>query len=162
MPEAGLFSAAELVDMAIQLEQNGQAFYLQASLRAQQPEVQRLLEHLAKQEQHHEQLFRKLQPTEREHRPGQEYPGQKSAYIQALLEERLLPSDQVVNQVLPGLTSDSEVLNFALGMEKDSLLFYYEMRHLLGDAAKPIVKEIIAEEKKHVETLRGLCHLCRT
>jgi rubrerythrin len=153
MPEAGLFSAAELVDMAIQLEQNGQAFYLQASLRASQPEVKRLLEHLAQQEQHHEQMFRKLQPTEREHRPGQEYPGQKSAYIQALLEERLLPSDQVVNQVLP---------DFALGMEKDSLLFYYEMRHLLGDDAKPIVKEIITEEKKHVETLRGLCHLCRT
>lgn len=162
MPEAGLFSAAEMVDMAVQLEQNGQAFYLAAALRAEQPEVQRLLEHLAAQEKHHENVLRKLRPEEKEHRPGQEYAGQKSAYIQALLEERLLPSDEVVEQVLPRLGSDSELLEFALGFEKDTILLYFEMRHLLGDDDKPVMEEIIAEERTHVERLRGLCKLCRT
>jgi rubrerythrin len=161
MPEAGVFTAAEMVDIAIQLEQNGQAFYLEAASRSRNEEVKRLLEFLAKEEQRHENVFRSIQPAESEHRPAEEYPGQKSGFIQALLEERLLPPDQVVHRVLPGLESDAEVLDFALGFEKDTILFYYEMRHLMGGAHREIVDGILEQEKMHVERLRRLCRACR-
>ena len=161
MPEAGVFSAAEMVEMAIQLEQNGQAFYLEASLRTHLDEVKHLLEFLAKEEQRHEQVFQAMQPGESEHRPAQQYPGERSAYIQALLEERLLPADEVVQRVLPGLKSDTDIIEFALGFEKDTILFYYEMRHLLGDAQEQIMDGILEQEKMHVERLRRLCRACR-
>ncbi len=161
MPEAGVFSAAEMVEIAVQLEQNGAAFYQAAANGARQEEVKSLLEFLAKEEQRHESVFRSLQPTESEHRPSQEYPGQKSAFIQALLEDRLLPPAEVVERVLPGLTSDTEVIDFALGFEKDTLLFYYEMRHMMGGAHRDMVGEIVEQEKIHVERLRRLCRACR-
>ncbi len=161
MPEAGVFSASEMVDIAVQLEQNGYAFYQGAANLAHLEEVKRLLDFLAKEEQRHESAFQSMQPEEGEHRPAPEYPGQKSAYIQALLEERLLPSDEVVDKVLPGLKSDAEVLEFALGFEKDTILFYYEMRHMMGGAHREIMDDILEQEKLHVERLRRLCRACR-
>lgn len=161
MPEAGVFTAAEMVNIAVQLEQNGQFFYLRAAERSRSEEVKRLLEFLAKEEQRHESVFRSLQPTESEHRPAEEYPGQKSSFVQALLEERLLPPEEVVERVLPSLESDAEVLDFALNFEKDTILFYYEMRHLMGGTHREIMEDILAQEKTHVERLRRLCRACR-
>ena len=161
MPEAGVFSAAEMVEIAVQLEQNGQAFYEAAANRSHNEEVKHFLEFLAKEEERHERVFRGMLPAETEHRPAQEYPGQKSAFIQALLEERLLPADEMVDQVLPGLKSDLEVVEFALGFEKDTILFYYELRHLLDAARHETMDEIMAQEKMHVERLRRLCRACR-
>jgi rubrerythrin len=160
MPEAGTFTATEMVNIAIQLEQNGQAFYLEAAQHAKDAEAKRLLEFLGEQERHHEEAFRQMLGLEKEHRPPEEYVGQKSAYIQALLEERLLPSEAVVQQAL-ALKSDAEVLEFALGFEKDTILFYFEMRHMLGQAQKPIVDDILDQEKAHVERLLRLCKRCQ-
>ena len=161
MPEAGVFTAAEMVDIAIQLEQNGQVFYTEAALRTEDEEIKRFLEFLAKEEQRHEQVFRDLKPAEREHRPAQEYPGERSEYVQVLLEERLLPSAEIVEKVLPSLNSETALLDFALGFEKDTILFYFEMRHLLGEAHRHILNEIIEQEKHHVTRLRRLCRACR-
>ena len=161
MPEEGVFSATEMVEIALQLEQNGQAFYQAAANRTQNEEVKRLLSFLAQEEKRHERIFLGMRPEEKEHRPAQEYAGQKAAFVQALLEERLLPAGEIVARVLPGLKSDGEVLDFALGFEKDTILFYYEMRHLLDAAQGGIMDEIVAQEKLHVERLRRLCRACR-
>jgi rubrerythrin len=160
MPEAGAFSAAEMVDIAIQLEQNGQVFYLEAAKRAAEEDARRLLELLAREEKRHEGIFRQMLPEEKEHRPLEEYPGEKSEYVQALLEERLLPSQEIVDKTL-SLLADQDLLDFALGFEKDTILFYYEMRHLLGEAQRPIMEDIMAQEKTHVERLLRLCRRCR-
>jgi len=160
MSEAGTFSAAEMVGIAIQLEQNGEVFYQEAAKRAQDPDAQRLMEFLAQEEQRHEAAFRQMMPPEPERRPLEEYPGQKSEYVQALLEERLLPSQDVVETTL-SLASDVDLLDFALGFEKDTILFYFEMRHLLGQAQKPIMDDILQQEKSHVERLLRLCKRCR-
>jgi rubrerythrin len=161
MSEAGVFSAPEMIELAIQLEENGQAFYEAAAQRAQEGEVKQLLELLAREEVRHAEVFRLMKPEEKEHRPRPEYTGQKSDYVQALLEGRLLPAETVVNEVLPRLASEAEILDFALGFEKDTILFYYEMRHLLGEAERPLLKDVIEQEKLHVERLRRLCHRCR-
>ena len=160
MSEAGAFSAAEMLDIAIQLEQNGQIYYLEAAKRAVDEDAQHLLELLAHEEQRHEQIFRDMRPAEKEHRPAEEYPGQKSEYVQALLEEKLIPSPEILDKVL-ALGSDQEILDFALGFEKDTILFYFEMRHLLGEAQRPLMAEIIAQEKTHVERLLRMCRRCR-
>ncbi|NLO74438.1 MAG: ferritin family protein [candidate division WS1 bacterium] len=159
MPEGGAFTAAEMVGIAVQLEQNGQIFYLEAAKRAVDEEAQRLLEWLAHEEQRHEEVFREMLPPEKEHRPAEEYAGQRSEYVQALLEERLLPSEKVIEQAL-SLASDQEILDFALGFEKDTILFYYELRHLMGEAQRPIMEDVLAQEKTHVERLRRLCRRC--
>lgn len=160
MQDTGAFRAAEMVEIAVQLEQNGQAFYQEAANRAEDPETKRLLEFLTQEERRHEVAFRQMLPEEKEHRPAEQYPGEKSAYIQALLEERLLPTEEIVAKVVT-LGSEAAVLDFALGFEKDTVLFYYEMRHMMGQAQKPIMDDILAQEKLHVERLQRLCRRCK-
>ncbi len=52
----------------------------------------------------------------------------------------------------------AEAINMALRIEetKDTLLFYYDLRELMREADRPLVNEIIREEKAHVRRLAGL------
>jgi rubrerythrin len=49
-----------------------------------------------------------------------------------------------------------EALHMALGFEKDTLLFYYDLRELMRESDRPIISEIIREEKAHVRRIAGL------
>ncbi|HCZ06517.1 MAG TPA: hypothetical protein DHV12_05210 [Thermotogae bacterium] len=51
----------------------------------------------------------------------------------------------------------SEVIDLAIGIEKDSIILYYELLDTLADErAKSVVRNIISQEKEHVSTLHNL------
>jgi rubrerythrin len=52
--------------------------------------------------------------------------------------------------------SDTEALELAIRAEKDSILFYYQMRDIMPQRAQPTVNKIIAEEKSHLRQLSEL------
>jgi rubrerythrin len=52
--------------------------------------------------------------------------------------------------------SDTEALELAIRAEKDSILFYYQMREIMPQRAQPTVNKIIAEEKSHLRQLSEL------
>jgi rubrerythrin len=54
------------------------------------------------------------------------------------------------------VSSDIEAMELAIGAEKDSILFYYEMKDLMPQRAQPTVNKIIAEEKSHLRQLSEL------
>ena len=50
-----------------------------------------------------------------------------------------------------------DILLYAISSEKDSLLFYLEMlTETQSETLKPVLREIIAEEKKHLYDLQAL------
>ena len=49
--------------------------------------------------------------------------------------------------------SDIKALELAISAEKDSILFYYELRDLLPHSATSTINRIIAEEKTHLQQL---------
>ena len=55
------------------------------------------------------------------------------------------------NKSLPSLEhvkSIGDAVNFAMGFEKETLLYFYEIRNIIKE--KDIVDEIINEEKSHI------------
>jgi rubrerythrin len=54
------------------------------------------------------------------------------------------------------VSSDIEAMELAIGAEKDSILFYYEMKDIMPQRAQPTVNKIIAEEKSHLRQLSEL------
>jgi rubrerythrin len=54
------------------------------------------------------------------------------------------------------LTDDAEAIDFAIQIEKDSILFYLELINMVRDHDRPTVKDILAEERKHIEHLMKL------
>lgn len=156
MSEAGVFSSREMVEMAIQTEQNGYAFYAEAAGKAKNESARSLLEWLAGQEKQHEEVFRAMLDKPELHIPAEEYPGQREAFVQALLDSRVLPDKDTGLSRLQQMTEDDEIVKFALGFEKDTILFMQEMRDLIAPAGRETVDKLIAQEKGHVQKLLQL------
>ena len=51
------------------------------------------------------------------------------------------------------VNSDAEALQIAMGAEKDSILFYVEVRDLVRRSERKLVGKIIEEEKSHLRQL---------
>ena len=155
MASSSVFSGSEIVEMAIRTEQSGFRFYGAAAQRVQSDEVRQLLEWLRDQEAMHERAFRKLLGEHESEGPREQYAGQKGEFIQALLDSRVFGADPLLERDLASM-SDEQVLDYALGFEKDTILFMYEMRELVSEMQRFTVDRLIAEEKSHVQRLHSM------
>jgi rubrerythrin len=153
MAEAGVFSSREIVEMAIQTEQSGYQFYTHAAEKVTSGSFVKLLGWLADQEQEHERIFREMLAEPERHVPPEEYPGQRAEYVQALLDVRVLPDVETGLARLATMKGDEDVIDFAIGFEKDTILFMYVMRDLVAPTGAETVDKLIAQEKGHVAKL---------
>ena len=49
--------------------------------------------------------------------------------------------------------NEEEAIDYAIGMEKDSLLFYYEFEKIILEKDRPVLEGLIAQEKDHLAKL---------
>lgn len=152
-----IFTAAEALNMALNIEQNGETFYKAAARKAQDAQVKALLEELAVQERQHYRVFEKLSSH------AGEPPAQSAAewdqydqYVQAALDNALFQGPDKSLAAAEGLKDEREALRMALGFEKDTLLFFYDLRDLLAEGDQELVNRIIQEEKRHARRLASL------
>lgn len=156
MSEAGVFSSRELVEMAIQTEESGLQFYTKAAEKAKGESTRSLMGWLASQEKEHERVFRAMLSDPQLHAPAEEYEGQREAFVQAVLDARVLPDPETGLERLAKMTDDDQVIEFALGFEKDTILFMYEMRDQVWPGGRETVDKLILQEKGHVQRLLTL------
>jgi rubrerythrin len=154
------FSASEVYDMAIATEQNGRIFYEAAAAAAKTPEVQKLMKYLAQAEEHHEETFRQLREALPAPTPGsglpETYDGEQREYLNALLKSRVLPDAETGVAAVAAMTEDAEAVRFAIGFEKDTILFMYEMQELLPPSERKSIEVLLRQEKIHVRMLQQL------
>ncbi|MBN1954400.1 MAG: ferritin family protein [Anaerolineae bacterium] len=152
-----VFTAVEAINIAMRVEQNGQAFYQAAAQQMQEPAIKALLEDLAAWEVEHYKTFQKLaaQISDPPTLSGTEWE-QYDLYMQAALENALFKGPDKALAAAEGLQSGEEALRMALGFEKDSMLFYYDLREMMPEAHKETVETIIREERGHALKLANL------
>ena len=78
------------------------------------------------------------------------------SYLRALTDSFVFTDDQVAREMARKVESDVEAIQIALGAEKDSILFYSEMRGLVRTSDRDVVNKIIEEEKSHLRRLSDL------
>ena len=150
------FSAKEMVRIAVRNEETGLDFYRLASERAKTPELKRLFDDLAVQEQAHKARFLALldhvqEPAQPDEKPAD--PEETGRFIAAMTDSRLFEGEDK-NIALAAKASDGKsAVEFALGFEKDTLLFFYQMLEQVRSADRALVEEIIREEKSHIRRL---------
>lgn len=155
MASSSVFSGSEIVEMAIQTELSGFRFYDAAAQSVRGDEARQLLQWLRDQEAMHEKVFRKLLGEHAGEGPKEQYAGQKAEFVQALLDSRVLGADPLLERDLASM-SDAQILDFALGFEKDTILFMYEMRDYVSEMEAFTVDRLITEEKSHVQRLHSM------
>ena len=152
-----VFSAVEALEMAMQIEENGEVFYNAVAEKSTDAEAKALFEDLAIQERGHYKVFEKLlggvgsAPA----LPADEY-DQYQAYLTVALDNALFAGPDKALDLAKQAEDKEAALRAALGFEKDTMLFFYDLREMVSEADQEMVSKIIAEERKHVRRLAGM------
>lgn len=152
-----VFTATEAIEMAMEIEKNGKVFYDKVAAQSADPEIKALFKDLAVQEQGHYQLFQKMLKGAR---PAPELPAaeydQYQTYVQVALENALFAGPDKALTMAKQAEDRETALRAAMGFEKDTLLFFYDLRDMVNEADRETISRIIREEKKHVRRLAGM------
>ncbi len=143
------FKASELVEFAIQIEKNGEAFYLAVSKKTESQEIKETFIYLAQEEVMHRKTYEELLKTVENYQPKEIYPEEYFLYLKAYADQHIFVKNNEIEEKASKVKSNVEAIDIALGFEKDSILFYLEMRNFVSDSEKPIIDKIIEEERKH-------------
>ena len=150
------FSGSELVNIAIGIERNGLAFY-QSLVKSEKDVMARgAYKYLADMEEKHIETFHGMLDTVGEYEPPEIYAEEYGLYLKALIDGAVFADDKVAREMAEKVGSSAEAIQIALGAEKDSILFYSEMRNLVPERDRETVDRIIEEEKSHLRQLSEL------
>jgi rubrerythrin len=151
-----LFSGNEIVDIAVKIEENGQAFYLAAAGRAEDENLAAVLKKLAADEVEHKTTFQALYRADEDYSLDPGYNEEVDAYIKAMASAQVFAPGKSVAEIARGAADIFEVLSLAMGAEKDSILYYSEMKKWVQPKDKDVIGKVIAEEKRHLSDLTKL------
>ena len=153
------FSADEVFEMAERIEGNGAAFYRRAAElhRDTQGADTDLLLRLAEMEDEHKATFasmrEELTDRMREQTAFDPYL-EASLYLNALGDSHGGEGAPAATAALTGSESVGEVIQTAVGLEKESIAFYVGLKDMVpAKLGQDKVDAIISEEKHHLTVL---------
>jgi len=151
------FNAGEIFQLAIDIEENGIAFYKEAQQAVEDPEMRRLFSALAAEEMEHKRQFMEFlsklpedlkQPTVFD--PDNEL----DRYLQTLADQHVFGKGREIKEELAKIRTLADALNLALRCEKDSVIFYLSMQEATCEGkARDFISLLIKEEQQHVRRL---------
>ena len=148
-----VFSADEVFSMAMQIEKSGFAYYKTVADSTNDNSLKELFEYLAKEEQRHYAFFEKLDRQTGGLSVSDEEWEQISEYIKATTETRFFIGEEKTISLSKKPTDVKDAIDIAIGFEKDTLLFFYELRQITPAGSQEAADKIIEEEKRHVMRL---------
>ncbi|MEJ5378501.1 MAG: ferritin family protein [bacterium] len=154
---AGIFKVNEVVSIAVEIEKRGEQFYREMASKAQSSQVKEALEFLSGEEVKHQKIFSqmlsRLTPLKP---PAGSLEAEYWAYVNDLIDSHFLFDAPLGKKLASSVTSDKEALHLAMGFEKESILFFTEMKGLVPAEEAKAVEGCIQEERKHLRKLAEL------
>lgn len=149
MPAAQSITSLESVlDLAVWLEKSGQAFYERALGAATDHDLKEVFTLLAAEEKKHCAIYTDLyQLYSGKTTEGDRLLGEYGKFIQLLIKEITHALDS------KGILSQRELIERALQFEKDTLLFFSEVKPLFRGKAGSIIEAVCREERRHIKQL---------
>lgn len=149
-----VFEAAQALGMAMAIEKHGEAFYEAAAEKTDDAELKALFEDLADKEQAHYQAFENmLEDVEPAPALQDEAVHEYQAYLEVALDHAIFAGPDKAIRMAEEAEDREAALRAAMGFEKDTMLFYYDLREMVDEADRETVSNIIREEKTHLRRL---------
>lgn len=148
------FSGDEIINMAVKTEETGHEFYRLAEKNVKSKNLKNLFDYLAKAELKHKEIFLGLRGLIKESPQGLPVDWDEiDLYIKAMTDSSFfLGGNKDINLAIKA-SDDREAVGFALDFEKDTLLYFYQIKDLVKSADRSVVEKIINEEKQHIRRL---------
>ena len=149
-------TAAEALKWAMEIEKNGEVFYNEVAAKSADPKVKVLFEHLADQERGHYRAFQKMleqvKPDPDLSSVGAQHDDYED-YLRVVLVNALFAGSDKGLMLAEQAQDRETALQAAMGFEKDTLLFFYDLREMVGEAERGTISDVILEEKAHLRRL---------
>ncbi|MBI5103200.1 MAG: hypothetical protein HZB33_15400 [Nitrospirae bacterium] len=141
------YSIREAVEQAVRTERLGFDFYTAASSKfGDNKPLQDLFGTLAAKELEHEKKFSDLRDSLRDEEPaGWE---EVSEYLRAIVQSEFFLGKNKSLASLEAVRTVEEAVDYAVGFEKETLLYFYAVRDVIGE--QKVIDVIIEEEKSHI------------
>ncbi len=151
---ADLFKANDVVLAAIEIEKRGEKFYLHLVDQAEDAKIRKTFEHLAREEVKHKVLFEDLytrlgQAT----LPARSNEEEFLTYLNALIDSHPLFRFKDLEDMKEHISTRTGALQMAIQFEKESILFFMEMRDFVPESEKKFITQCIDEERDHLRQL---------
>lgn len=150
-----LFSPDEVLRLAIKIEENGKNFYESCLKFTDDKEVKELLKMLIRDEEKHKETFQEMLFDEEDKFFVESYAGDYESFMGALARECAFTQEMVEKKIKEGFESTVDLLDFALRMEKDSIILYTRLTESVLMRLEKIDK-IIQEELRHFVSISKL------
>ncbi|MFC1594039.1 ferritin family protein [Candidatus Omnitrophota bacterium] len=151
-----VFRSSEIITVAIQIEKNGFAFFTKVKNKSRSFPVQELFKYLADEEIKHQHTFEELLKLAENYEPAEAYPGELRQYLEALAAENVFTNDATIKDMAQKTLSDKEAIQLGIGFEKDSIIFFTEIKKFIPEKEQKLIDTIIEEEKLHLRKLTQL------
>lgn len=151
---AYFFGANDVAELAMRIEQKGQAFYLLAADAAEDPGAREFFEFLAQEESRHELFFRDMRDNlgETELPPGSDFE-EYTSYVLALIDSHDVFNFDYTEAFSSGQFTFEDAVRTAMRFEKDTILVFTELKTLVPEGDREEVDRCIDEERKHLRML---------
>lgn len=151
---AQVFNANEVFDIGVQIEKNGNDFYLAAEKRTSDPFLKTMFAQLAAWEDNHVKLFEQLRaslPINADSLLEYDPDNMIHLYLKAVADNKLyMNQDYAIDSCKTSL----DILKKALDFERESVVLYSSMKELVPqNMGKDEIDKLVIEELKHVGQL---------
>jgi rubrerythrin len=148
-----IFYGDELINIAIDIERRGISFYDVMAKSTDNEMARAAFDGLAAMEREHLVIFQNMLAETRAGKSGDMPTPQYPDYVQALIDEAIFSDDMITSEMATQADSDIKAIELGISAEKDSILFYCEMKENVAQRDIPVIERIIAEEKSHLQQL---------
>ncbi|MCU0821606.1 MAG: ferritin family protein [Spirochaetes bacterium] len=151
------FSPDEILKLAEQIEKNGIKFYTRAAEETKgKTEIKEQFLKLADMERAHEKVFTSMLYKLGEKRDTEIHDpeGHVVLYFKAWVDRQIFDDNGRLAEILIKNRSMVDILKIAIGLERDSILFYLGMKEMTEiEDSQQEIDTVIKEEMKHIAYL---------
>ncbi|MCX6555634.1 MAG: ferritin family protein [Candidatus Aminicenantes bacterium] len=147
-----LLAVKEILGFAVYIEERGYEFYVEAMKKFAEPRATELFQYLADEEFKHEEFFKKLVEKSggiKRESLDPEY----QAYMKEFIKAHQLGDKEAINKKLTRISTLDEILDLAMSFEKDSIVFFSELKEMLAKGDTAAVERVIHEEMGHLRKI---------
>ena len=154
---AGIFKATDILLAAQEVETRGEVFYNRLVETATDEKLKETFRFLADEETKHREIFRKLyERLGQVELPAWAEEDEYASYLTYLIDSHTLFRLGDVDKIKGFAGSREEAIQTAMGFEKDTILFFTEMREFVPEGERKYIQDCIEEERAHLRLLAGL------
>ncbi len=150
-----IFNAAEVIDIGIEKEARRRDFYGFVAEKFADKEMKGLFTRLRDWEDAHIKKFSEIRKGVEQDETAESYPGELENYMRALVDDRLY-SETMPESFSRNVKSPIDAIKYGMGFEKDAILFFTELLHVIDPDNGGKVQSLIDEEKLHLIYLYDL------